>query len=115
MDKKETVAAEAQDIETVHDEDLVVTFRRPYQFEGEDVESIDLNGLEDITAADLIKAGNYTRRKGVSASMPETTLEFCFYVASQVSGRPLEFFDKLGARDALKVKNTVFSFFYGED
>lgn len=106
---KTSAEAEAQEVPEP------VVLSRPVEFEGKTVTQVDLDGLMDISAADLIKAGAYVRRKGVSATMPETTIEFCLFVAAQVSGLPIEFFDKLKARDALKVKNAVFAFFYGGD
>ena len=97
------------------EESLTVTFRTPYTFEGKEIAELDLNGLFDLTTADLMKAGAYARRKGVSATLPETTIEYCSFVAAQAADLPIEFFNTLKARDMLKVKNTVFNFFYGED
>ena len=104
-------ATEAEVIDAIEP----VNLSKTYEFEGKEITQIDLTGLEDVTATDLIKASAYTRRKGVTATMPETTLEFCIFVAAQVAGLPIEFFERLKARDALKVKNAVFAFFYGGD
>lgn len=112
------MAEDKKTVETVPAEetsDLFVRFDKPYSFEGETRDGIDLSGLADVSGNDLISASSYVRRKGVIATMPETTMEFAFYIAGRVTELPVEFFQNLKARDALRLKNTVTNFFYGED
>ena len=47
--------------------------------------------------------------------MPETNLEYALIVAASATGRPVEFFRGLVPRDAMKIKNAVTSFFFGEE
>ena len=97
------------------DESLVVTFNKPYRFEGETYRTVDLSGIENISAEDMIAADKYLTRSGNFSVMPEMTLEYALFIASRATGKPVEFFRGLPPKDALKVKNRVTSFFYGED
>ena len=77
------------------DNENTLELSRTYDFEGEKVSSIDFSGLEDITA--------------------ENSLHYALVVAADCTSLPIEFYKKLKPRDAIKVKNKVTSFFYGED
>ena len=54
-------------------------------------------------------------RSGVFSPLPEMTVEYVQFIAARASGQPVEFFKGLPPKDAIKVKNRVTSFFYGED
>ena len=43
------------------------------------------------------------------------TAEYICFIASRASDQPIEFFKGLPPRDAVRLKNKVTSFFYGED
>ena len=43
------------------------------------------------------------------------TLGYSCYLAARVSGLPVEFFQGLPAREAIKLKNVVTGFLYGGD
>ena len=93
----------------------VVTFGKPYTFEHKTYESIDLSGLDNLTAEDMIAADKYLTGNGNFSPMPEMSLEYAVYIASVATGLPVEFFRHLPPKDAIKVKNRVTSFFYAED
>ena len=61
--------------ELVEDEDnfLKITFSKPYNFEGEIFNGIDLSGLEDIKGRQLTAIEKAFGKAGVVSSMPETT------------------------------------------
>lgn len=88
----------------------VVKFKAPYTFEGKEYTEVDLSGLEKLSAADLIEADKQFNSSGQIAMMNEVSLGYCLIVASKASGKPIEFFQKLPAPDAIKVKNTVINF-----
>ena len=114
MDKTEqiTVAAPAeQDAE----ESLVLEFAKPYTFEGKEYKTLDLSGLEDTTAADLSAVGKIVSKQGIASPMPEMTVEFSMHLAARVSKLPVEFFQRLPARETIKLKNLVTGFLYGGD
>lgn len=95
------------------EEGLVVTLAKPYNFEGKTYTEIDLSGLEDMTAADMIAV---TKRingmSGSSVLMPEVSMEYSVHLAARATKQPVEFFIQLPMKEALKVKNRVTGFLF---
>ena len=96
-------------------ESLILRFRKPYVFEGKDYTELDLSGLEDTTAEDLAAVNRILSKSGVVSPMPEMTQDFCILMAARVCKLPTEFFKRLPAREAIRLKNTVTGFLYGGD
>lgn len=92
-----------------------IRLRNPYEFEGETYAEIDLSGLEDLTARDMVDTGRILDRSGSFSITPEMTLEYACTIAAKATKRPIEFYMGLHPREAIKVKNRVTSFFYGQD
>mgnify|MGYP001103222113 CR=1 FL=1 len=78
-------------------------------------QNVDLSGMDDLSAEDMIAADRYLTRSGSFSVMPEMTLEYACFIAARAAKQPIEFFRGLPPKDALKVKNRVTSFFYSED
>jgi len=106
---------EAADNPQAEDQDFVVKFAKPYQFEGKAYTEVDLSGLEDLTAEDMIQAEKYLVRNGGISAAPELSITYTCFIAAVAADKPVEFFRGLPPKDALKVKSKVTSFFYGED
>jgi len=100
---------------TPEDPESYVRFSKPYTFEGKSYAGIDLKAIEDLSAKDLCEAEKYLNRMGIISPLPEMTMEYVGFIANRASGQPIEFFMGLPPKDAVKVKNKVTSFFYGED
>lgn len=94
---------------------LILRFAKPYTFEEETCTEVDLSGLENITAADLIAAKKQMSKGGSVDMIPEMSLEHATILASRVTGKPIEFFTRLPAREAIKLKNIVSGFIFGAD
>ena len=94
---------------------MVVVFNKPYTFEGKVYERVDLSGMDDMTASDMIAANKVLDRTGSFTFLPEMSLEYACIIASRASKLPVEFFKGLHPREAIKVKNRVTAFFYGAD
>lgn len=111
--------AEVTDIkkatEATASKEAVIKLSRTYDFEGEKIKEIDMSGLEEITANDMIKANKVLNNNGTVTVLPETNLEYTLIIAASASGLPIEFFKILVPKDAMKVKNRVTSFFFGEE
>lgn len=90
-----------------------ITLSKAYKFEGETFEKIDLSGLNEIKAADMIDASRYMSRIGMNEMDEEFTLPYTLFIASRAAGKPIEFFNGLLPYDALRVKSRVVSFFMG--
>ena len=108
-------AAPAAAPDTEDQEDLVLRFKKPYSFEGETYTEVDLSGLEDLSAADLCKVGKMVKKIDGVDPIAEMSLPYAIFMAARVTGKPLEFFQQLPAREAIKLKNLVAGFLYGGD
>jgi len=93
----------------------LLSFKKPVYFEGERYDSVDLSGLEDLSAADMIAVNKQIERGGSTNVMPEFSVEYACLIASRACGMPAEFFKALPPREAAKLKNRVINFLYGGD
>lgn len=109
--------ARAEGGEDTEPEDLVLRFGKPYKFGGQEYTEVDLSGLEDVTAGVLENVGKIVAKKnpGMNPALQEMSLTFCTCLAQRVAKLPLEFFEKLPAREAIKLKTMVTGFLYGGD
>lgn len=92
--------------------EYVIEFKNPYIFEEKEYTQIDLSGLESLTAKDLMDAEKQFAASGQVAAINEMSLGYVCIVAAKASKQPVEFFEKLPANEAIKVKNAVTGFFY---
>ena len=114
--EKPVAESPAQANQTLGDrKSITVVFSKPYKFEGKEYTELDLSGLEDITAENMIAADKYLVANSVMAVQPEANMLYTLFIASSVTGLPIEFFRALSPKDAIKIKNRVTVFFYGED
>ena len=92
---------------------LVMKLDKPFTFEGQTYTEVDLSGLEDTTAADLQAVGRFVTKKNPAANPAtvEMTLEYAQFMAGPPL--PLEFFERLPAKEAIKLKGIVVGFLYG--
>lgn len=96
-------------------EESKMKLSKVYDFEGTKVSEIDFSGLENLTANDMIKANKVLNNSGNVTVLPETNLEYTLVIAASATDYPIEFYKQLAPRDAIKVKNKVISFFFGEE
>lgn len=89
----------------------IITFSKPYRFEDKEYTDVDMSKLEDLSSGDLTLAEKmFTASQNISI-VAELNLGYCLCVASVATGKPLEFFNKLPAREGMKIKNAVALFF----
>lgn len=93
----------------------LIKFRKPFVWEDNTYTEIDMSGLEDLSAKDMIQAQRTMERSGSINVLPEMSLEYACIFASKATKMPVEFFQALPPKEAIKVKNKVTNFFYGED
>ena len=96
-------------------EERVLKLSKTYHFEGEEISTVDLSGLDNVSANQMIQAQKMITRSGNTTALLETNIEYLLILASFASGRPIEFFKKLNAKDVVKVKNRVTGFFFSEE
>ncbi|WP_313891121.1 phage tail assembly protein [Psychrobacillus sp.] len=87
-----------------------IQFNKPYNFEGTDYKEVDLSGLDNLTTSDLLTVEQQFNAAGNFAVMNELSLGFTMLVAAKASGKPIEFFHRLPAKEGFKVKNEVMGF-----
>jgi len=115
MSEAEAAAVEARKRQEVADNPYLVMFKKPVLFEGLSYDSVDLSGLENLSAADMIAVNKTIERGGTVNVLPEMSLEYACLISARATGRPVEFFKALPPKEALKIKNRVTSFLYSED
>ncbi len=91
---------------------LKVDFKKPYIFEGETHNGIDLSGLEDMTGRDFIQIEKEVRQLGINNLNPETTAEGAYTYAARAAGVPFEFFEGLPLKEARRTKAVVVNFLW---
>ncbi len=111
----EAAAVEARKKQEAEENPYLVQFKKPFTFEGVIYESVDLIGLESLSAADMIAVNKTIERGGTVNVLPEMSLEYACLISARASGKPVEFFKALPPKEALKIKNRVTNFLYGED
>ena len=110
MDELTTTQAQEAQAENPN----LVIFSKPYTFEGKTYTEVDLSAVGDMTAQDMVDAEKFLTRSGIISPLPEMTVEYICFIANRATGLPVEFFKCLHPKDAVKVKNKITSFFYGE-
>lgn len=118
MAKENVIDEENVTTEAVEEEEsLVVKFKKTYMFEGKEYTEINLTALEDISAADMIATNKYMDRNsaGTVSIMPEISLEYACVLSAKATKMPIEFFTGLPPKEALKVKNRVMGFLFGQE
>lgn len=116
--EKELNAVEPVNTDENADEELSmkIVFKKPYVFEGKEYKEIDLSGLDDLQASDMIAVNKRMQRtaQGIDV-MPEVSLEFACELAAKATKMPTEFFTGMPPREAMKVKNRVMGFLFGAE
>ena len=103
--------------ETIHNEvkmkpSLIITLYDPFVWDGEDVTTVDLSGLYDMTAEDMFVIDDQMRKRGFSGMNPEITRQYALLAAARINKKPWEWLNKIKARDAVRIKNVIAGFFY---
>ena len=101
-------------VDDIEDGMYRVSLKKPYMFEGKSYNVIDLSGLQDIKAADMIAVNRLLNRKGNVDFLQEMTLEYALNLAARATGMPIEFFENLPPYVAMQVKSRVTCFLYGQ-
>lgn len=94
------------------DLDMYVKFSKPYIFEDDTYDGLDMSCLENLTTDDLTEIEKKFYKQGIASFNPENTAVYAKIVAWKATGLPIEFFNQLPVRDMLKIKSRVVNFFY---
>lgn len=98
------------------EESMVIKLKKPYMFERQEYNEIDLTGLDDLTASDMIAVNKIMQRTAAGLDiMPEVSVEYACHIAARASKLPVEFFMNLPPNVTMKVKNRVMGFLFGSE
>lgn len=92
--------------------DMYVKFSKPYVFEDDTYNGLDMSCLENLTTDDLTEIEKKFYKQGIASFNPENTATYAKIVAWKATGLPIEFFNQLPIKDMLKIKSRVVNFFY---
>ncbi len=92
----------------------VIELKTPVTYEGKQYKEIDLSGLENIRAVDMIEVNRKLAREGNVDFLQENSMEYAFNIANRASGIPIEFFEQLRPGAAMQVKRCVVSFLFSQ-
>jgi len=97
-------------------ERIIVKFSKPYKFEGEAYEELDLTKLCDLKGRDLqLLYKRFIQKTGLNISNPGLMPEYAFEVANLVTGKPMEFFYQMPLKESTRVHNAIVNFLYGAE
>lgn len=95
--------------ETENTEKNVITFNKPYKFEGTEYTEIDLSGLDKLTIKDAIDIQTQliTKREVAATVLTETSTAFARMVIAKATGYPIEFFEVMPRSQSKQVQQAV--------
>ncbi len=105
-------AEEGDSSEESDDMDMYVKFSKPYVFEDDTYDGLDMSCLENLTTDDLSEIEKKFYKQGIASFNPENTAVYAKIVAWKATGLPIEFFNQLPVRDMMKIKSRIVNFFY---
>lgn len=109
---KEVKVMENNELEVLESK-YKLKFGKPYIFEGNTYEEVDLLAIKDVTGEHMMKAQQMMERMGYISALTEMSLPYAIILTSIVTNKPIEFYSKLPGPEAIKLKNLVTNFLYG--
>lgn len=91
---------------------LVLNLADPYKYDGVEVSTLNMEGVVDLTAGDLCMIDREMLKRGYSGTRMDATRQYAMLVAAKVNGKPMDFCDRMGARDSMRLRDFVATFFY---
>lgn len=88
---------------------MKIEFSKPYVFEGEKYESIELD-LDGLNGEDMLAANKQFSADGRVSLAPSSDMSFHAWLASRASKKPYEFFMKMPAKDFANVMQHISNF-----
>lgn len=86
---------------------------QPFKYNGKEVKGIDLSGLLELTSLDMAEIDLEMLRRGyVSVYRQEMTRQYAMLVCAKINHMPFDFCDRMSARDSIRLRDAVSTFFY---
>ncbi len=93
---------------------LVLYLNDPFLFDDQEIKEIDMEGLVDLTAADLCLLDQMMLAKGYTGTRMDASRQYALLVAAKINHKPYEFCDRMKARDSIRLRDMVTAFFYAK-
>lgn len=93
----------------------IFKLKKEITFEGTKYTELDLSGLEELSGEEYGSLLKQAENLDGADMVPEKSLTFAYLAAAKVTGLPYDFFKKLSAKDAVRLRYTIGSFFLSED
>ncbi len=91
---------------------MTIKLGEPYKYDGEEIKEIDLSGLMDLTARDMVELDREMIRLGFTGARFEMTRQYALLTAAKINHKPADYCDRMSARDSIRIKEYVTAFFY---
>mgnify|MGYP004458207623 CR=1 FL=1 len=91
---------------------LILKLADPYKYDEKEITELDMNGLVDLTAGDLCSIDREMLKMGYSGMRMDTTRQYALFVGARVNKKPNNFCDRMSARDSIRLRDMVATFFY---
>lgn len=84
---------DTQEEDNITDKDMgtYVKFSKPYTFEDDVYEGVDLSGLSNLTGRNLNNIEKRFYKLGIASFNPENTVAYAQVVAQEATGLPIEY------------------------
>lgn len=112
---KEVIEERTETKKAREQNEYLLKLKKPYYFEGETYNEIDLSNLENLTGRDMIAVNKLMEKKGGINLLPEMSLEYACEISARATRNPVEFFLGLSPKDSINLKNIVMGFLYGTE
>lgn len=93
---------------------MIHTFAKEYTFEDKTYTEIDIP-LDNLKGSDIDRIQKQWRAAGNMAVVPVLEASFCALCAAAAAHLPIEFFERMPARDYLMLTQAVSNFFLVSD
>lgn len=104
--------AEAKTEDQKIEEMMTFKLNQPFKYDGEEIAELDLSGLLELNARDLVDIDKEMARRGFAGARIENTRQYAMLVAARCVRKPWDFCDRMSARDSIRLKEYVVVFFY---
>lgn len=104
--------AEAKTEDQKIEEMMTFKLNQSFKYDGEEITELDLSGLLDLNARDLVDIDREMMRRGFTGTRTELTRQYAMLVAARCAKKPWDFCDRMSARDSIRLKEYVVTFFY---
>lgn len=84
----------------------------PFHYGPDLVEEVNLDGLLELTGRDMCMLDAKMMQRGYTGTRMEVTRQYAMLVAAHINQKPDDWLDGMKARDSIKLREIVATFFF---